>query len=163
AGRGLRTELPGRGVGLMSGAGKPPEARFISEVFHNLSQPLTALHCTLDLALQRDVEFEQLRASVESALGHAACLRQRLMLVRALSDAGQDGGSRESIDLASLLRNLVEDLQPLFASAEKTLELETTNAALLVRVDAARLQRALFAFLEYLFSYLLPGGTISIR
>jgi signal transduction histidine kinase len=140
---------------------RPPEARFISEVFHNLSQPLTALHCTLDLALQRDASFEQLRASVESALAHAECLRQRLLLVRALSDAGRhDCELRQPIDIVHLLRELVEDLQPLFESAGKTLELETTAAVLPVRADTARLQRALFAFLEYLFSYLRPQGTV---
>ena len=53
---------------------------FVSEVFHNLSQPLTALQCSLELSLFRDQTIDELRTSVETALqntgmsaGSASC------------------------------------------------------------------------------------------
>ncbi len=141
---------------------KSSEAAFLSEVFHNLSQPLTALHCTLDLALQRDRTLKQLRASVQSALDDAERLRQRLLLMRALNDAGAPGELLEVTDLSALLRELGDDMSPLFASAGRRFELDIRCQPLLVRADNRRLMRALFAFVEYLFRYLPEGALLSI-
>ena len=60
---------------------------FASSVFHDLSQPLTALHCSLELALLQDQTIEEFRASVEGALRAADRLRQQLLLLRELHDA----------------------------------------------------------------------------
>jgi hypothetical protein len=43
----------------------------VFEVFHSLSQPLTALHCSLELSLQRDQTVEELRAGIQTALENA--------------------------------------------------------------------------------------------
>ena len=135
---------------------KASEATFISQVFHDLSQPLTALHCTLDLALQIDGSPEQLRASVQAALDHAERLRQRLLLIRALNDADDPGSLSAPVDMSTLLAQLAEDMVPLFESGGRHFELRTSREPLLVRVNPVRLTRALFAFLEYLYRY-LPG------
>ncbi len=87
----------------------------ISEVFHNLSQPLTALHCELELALRRDQTVEELRGSVQAALEDAERLRQRLLLVRALNDASNPGDLSQPTELCELFRQLHEDMLPLFA------------------------------------------------
>lgn len=141
---------------------KADEAAFISEVFHSLSQPLTALHCTLDLALQCDQTVGQLRASVQTALDNAERLRQRLLLVRALNDVGNPGGETETIDLGALLRELHEDMSPLFKSEERRFELDLRDSPVMVRADRVRLTQALFVFVEYLFRYLPQGGLLSI-
>lgn len=139
------------------------EAAFISEVFHNLSQPLTALHCTLDLALQRDQTLCELRASVQTALDNAERLRQRLLLVRALNDAAAPAKSAQAVELCALLRELGEDMAPLFESAGRKLELDIGGEPLPVRADKMRLMQGLFVFVEYLFRYLPEGERISIR
>jgi len=141
---------------------KDREAAFISEVFHSLSQPLTALHCTLDLALERDRTLPQLRASVQSALDNAERLRQRLLLVRALNDAGGSEQAHEPVDLGVLLGELSEDFLPLFESAGRKFELEIRREHPLVRANRVRLTRALFAFVEYLFRYLPEGALLSL-
>ena len=74
-----------------STAGVAPGHDFAANVFHDLSQPLTALHCSLELALARDQTIEEFRASVEAALHNAERLRQRLLLLRELSDADDPG------------------------------------------------------------------------
>jgi len=139
------------------------EAAFISEVFHSLSQPLTALHCSLDLALRRDRTLKQLRASVQTALDNAERLRQRLLLVRALNDAADPGDLSQAIDLSALLRELAEDMLPLFQSAGQKLELHVCCEPRLVRGDSTRLTRALFCFLEYLFRYSPQGALLAIH
>jgi signal transduction histidine kinase len=138
------------------------EAAFISEVFHNLSQPLTALNCTLDLALQNDRTYEQLRASVQSALDHAERLRQRLLLVRALNDACEPGEPAPPTDLPALLRDLEEDLSPVFESAGRSFVLRTRCGPLLVPAERMRLMRCLLVLLEYLLVYLAEGETLGL-
>jgi len=135
----------------------------VSEVFHNLSQPLTALHCELELALLRDHTVEELRGSVQSALEDAERLRQRLLLVRALSDASDPGDLSQPTDLCELFRQLHEDMLPLFRSAGQKFELELECGVVLVRANQARLTRALFAFLEYLFRHSAEGAVLTIR
>jgi signal transduction histidine kinase len=134
----------------------------VSEVFHNLSQPLTALHCELELALRRDRTVEELRGSIQSALEDAERLRQRLLLVRALSDAADPGDLSQPIELCELFRQLHEDMLPLFASAGQKFELELECGVVRVRGNCARLTRALFAFVEYLFRYSRTGAVLTI-
>lgn len=136
---------------------------FLSEIFHSLSQPLTALHCSLDLALRRDRTLEELRASVQSALEDAERLRQRLLLLRALNDAGDPGDLSQPVELTEMLRELQEEMLPLFVSAGKRLELEAEAGPMMVRGNRVRLMRALFYFLEYLFRYAPEGAGFSIR
>lgn len=135
---------------------------FISEVFHHLSQPLTALHCSLELALCRDETAEELRGSVVEALQCAERLRQRLLLVRGLNDADDTGDLSQSIDLASLFNELCDDLLPLYDSANKRLVLTMKSEGLKIRGDRARLTQALFCFLEYLFRHSREGESVTI-
>ena len=60
----------------------------ISEVFHGISQPLTALECGLELSLRYDKSSAQLRARVRAALESAQLLHQRVVELRRLLDAG---------------------------------------------------------------------------
>lgn len=135
----------------------------VSEVFHNLSQPLTALHCSLELALRRDRTVEELRGSVQAALEDAERLRQRLLLVRALNDASDPGDLSQPTEMSGLFRQLHEDMLPLFASDGQKFELELECGVVRVRANQARLMRALFAFLEYLFSHSAEGAVLTIQ
>ncbi len=139
------------------------ESNFISEVFHDLSQPLTALHCTLDLALRQDRSFEQLRASVQSALDNAERLRQRLLLLRALKEAELPDQTAELIDLKTMLHELGDDIRPIFESTGKRLDIYIAEDLTLVRAAPGRLYQALFAFVEYLYRYLPAGEKLTIR
>ena len=140
-----------------------PHHAFVSEVFHNLSQPLTALHCSLELALNRDRTVEELRGSIQTALENAERLRQRLLLVRALADAAEAGDLSQPADLAELFRELREDMAPLCESAGVRLDVQNEARAILVRGNQARLAQAMFCLLEYLLRYAPPGATIAIR
>jgi K+-sensing histidine kinase KdpD len=128
------------------------ERALISEIFHALSQPLTALHCSLDLALRRDQTLKELRASVQMALENVERLRQRLLLARALNFAFEPAES-EVIDLGELLRELHEDMSPLFESCGRQFELRSSSEPVLVSGNKSRLTQALFVFLDYLLRY----------
>ena len=126
---------------------------FASNVFHDLSQPLTALHCSLELALLQDQTIEEFRASVEAALGAADRLRQQLLLLRELHDADDPGNTSAPLALDQLLQQLREDMLPLFESAARSFDLACES----VRVPAneAKLTRGFF----YLFEFLLRCGS----
>jgi signal transduction histidine kinase len=148
----------------MDGAPADAEGQpsLVSEVFHTLSQPLTVLQCSLDLALQRDTTIAELRASVQLALENAERLRQRLLLVRTLNDALHPGDLSQPTDLSALCGELQDHLRPLFESEGKKLELKSGEGSLMVHGDAAKLNRALFCFLEYLFAYTPVGASVVV-
>lgn len=140
-----------------------PNHSFISEAFHHLSQPLTALHCSLELALGRETTLDELRASVQTALESAECLRQRLMLVRALAVADEAGDLSQPTDLAELFTSLRDDLLPLFETAGVRLELQIDGRAMLVRGNKPRLLQSTFCFLEHLLRYTRHGGAVAVH
>ena len=135
---------------------------FVSEIFHNLSQPLTALHCSLDLALRRGSSLEQLRTDVQAALEATEHLRQRLLQLRELNDA-LDPGDTSLTDLAEFLRRFCDDMQPLFDSGGQRFELQVEPESIMVRVNAARIERAMFRFFVYLLRYAAHGSVLKMK
>ena len=121
---------------------------FVSNVFHKLSQPLTALHCSLELSLARDETAEEYRASVEAALQNAERLRQSLLLTRELSDADDPGDISTTVALQKLLFDLREDLLPVFESAG--VDFDVTCDPIHILGNEAKLTRAFLYLLEYL-------------
>ena len=145
----------------MATAELAPRRDFAANVFHDLSQPLTALHCSLELALVRDQTIEEFRASVEAALHAAERLRQRLLLLRELSDAEDPGDTSTPLALDQLLQQLREDMLPLFESAGRSFEL--TCEAAQVAAHEAKLMRGFFYLLEFLLRCALPSHRLSMR
>ena len=141
--------------------GKFSEAAFLSEVFHSLSQPLTALYCTLDLALECDQTVEQLRASVQSALDNAERLRRQLLLIRALKMPPIPANLPNPSNL-----RLAPRIGRRYAPSVRVDRPRASHPHRRRRATGAcrqrRLTQALFTFLEYLFRYLPEGATLSV-
>jgi signal transduction histidine kinase len=136
---------------------------FVSEVFHNLSQPLTALQCSLELSLFRDQTLDELRASVETALQNAECLRQRLLLLRELDEANHPGDLSQPTDLIGLLGELQEELLPVCESAGLRFEVQSQCRAIKVYGNETKLMRGFYYLLEYLLRYSPKGSTLGLR
>lgn len=146
---------------VASGGENVPRRDFASNVFHDLSQPLTALQCSLELALVRDQTIEEFRASIEAALHAAERLRQRLLLLRELSDADDPGDTSTPLALDQLLQQLREDMLPLFESAGRSFEL--TCPSVQVPADEAKLARGFFYLLEFLLRCPSPSRSVIMR
>jgi hypothetical protein len=116
--------------------------QFVSDVLHHLSQPLTALHCSLELSLARDQTSSDFRVSLQAALRNTECLRQRLLFIRELNDAGESGDTSVPVALSLLLEELREELFPLFESAGKSFEVDLRPVE--VRGNRTRLARGFF-------------------
>jgi signal transduction histidine kinase len=123
------------------------QGSLVSDVLHKLSQPLTALQCSLELSLARDQTSEEFRASVDAALQNADRLRQSLLLLRELSDADDPGDVSVPVRVQELLQELREDFLPVFESAGGRFDLNCD--AVQVRANGIKLRRALFYLLEY--------------
>lgn len=125
---------------------------FLYHVFHLLSQPMTALQCSLELALIGSAGPEELRTSIECALENAERLRKRLLLVRELADASDAGDTSQPVQLEDILAEVLEQLQPLLESAG--LAPAVSLCPVLVVGERSRLSRAFL----YLFESLLVAG-----
>ncbi len=130
------------------------------DLFHTLSQPLTALQCSLELALVRDRTAGEFRASVEAALENAERLRQSFLLLRELNDADDPGDISAPVDLRQVLLELGEDFLPIFESAGG--QLDVTTDAVQIRGNTAKLKQAFFYLIDYLLG-VLARPNLSIR
>ena len=128
---------------------KQTERALVSDLFHAISQPLTALECGLEVSLRRDRTAAQLRARVETALVAAKLLHQRLLEARVLQDAGEPGDTSVPMELESLLLQLQEDFLPIAESAKVSLAVQCETV--MVRGNEARFRNGFF----YLFEFLL--------
>ena len=137
------------------------QRRFVSEVFHSLSQPLTALHCSLELSLAGDQTAEEFRASVAAAMQNAERLRQRLLLCGELSEADDPGDILLPVPLHRVLQQLREELLPLAESAG--CELELACAPMHVRGSQTRLTRGLFYLLEVLLRIVQENTSLRVQ
>ena len=124
------------------------QSGFVSDVLHKLSQPLTALHCSLELSLASDQTAAEFRASVEAALLNAERLRQGLLLLRELSDADDPGDISIPVPLRALLGELQQDFLPVCESAGGCFTVSCEPVE--VKGNGAKLRRAFFYLLEYL-------------
>ena len=93
---------------------KESQRELLSQVFHLISQPMTALQCSLEFALNAKEDPEQRQTWVECALESSERLRSRLSLAREMAEADDGSTAVQSVELQSLLQEAVEQLQPLF-------------------------------------------------
>jgi hypothetical protein len=138
-----------------------PERAFVSDLFHAVSQPLTALECGLELSLRRDQSAAEFRARVETALVNAKLLHRRLLEARALQDASEPGDTHAPVDLKGLVLQLHEDLLPVATSAQIKLDVKCEAAT--VHGNEARLRNGLFYLIEFLLRVCGSGQRVSIR
>ena len=138
----------------------PPDNELVSEIFHALSQPLTALECGLEMSMRQDKTVAQLRNRMESLLATAQLLHQRLLELRALQDAGDAGDAAVPVAAESLLSQLGEDFLPIANSAKVKLLVKCRQA--FVHGNAARLRNGFFHLFEFLLRKCPSGGTVHV-
>jgi hypothetical protein len=118
----------------------------IDDLLHDLGQPLTALRCSLDLALRRKATEEQL----QEALNQAAVLTDRLLKIvsseRQLLDA-ESASKAVRMDLSETVRAVAADFEPVIDGCGRTMLVATGEAAMIC-ADPERISRALFVAVD---------------
>jgi signal transduction histidine kinase len=116
--------------------------QLVSDLFHQLSQPLTTLCCSLELALLQTPSAEQYSEVVAHVLGQAEKVSALATAIRELIEAGQAGYGGEVLELRRVVEDAVADLLPTAESAGVQVDCNPGTACR-VWFDAPRLRHAL--------------------
>ena len=119
----------------------------MSDVFHAISQPLTALRCLLDLALLKDDDVASYRAALREAAAYTEAVIGSVEFLRELA-ACDDPGTPSSTELSSLIKKTAEELAPLFEFNQVNCELLCEYPVRLF-ADPEKVQKAMFLALDY--------------
>ena len=152
-------------------AGETPEVReagaipsILASVAHQMSQPLTALRGTLELALLKASSIREHRISEEKALAAAEELARILQGVRELAEAYTPVGESVPVELSELVREVVEDLRPVALSRRVAIQLDAVPG-MDVLGDRPRLYGALLKLVHLAVERSSPrsGVRVSLR
>jgi len=135
----------------------------LSEVFHLISQPMTALQCSLEFALHEEKNPEQCRGWIVAALESSERLRCRLSMAREMAEAASPMNAADTVELRSVLQEALEELHPLFDAAGTLPQIRCEEMEVLG--ERSRLLRAFLYVLEHLSISSAPeshSATISV-
>lgn len=133
----------------------------ISQLFHALSQPLTSLHCSLEVALFEPRSAAQYQQTLRDSLGFTGQVTELVEAVRELLDADEPSQSSRTLSLSSYLEESVRDLFPVAQSLGKKLTVSTVRGE--VFMDPQRLQQAVRGLLQSAVDDCTPGGTVRVE
>jgi hypothetical protein len=138
------------------------EARRLgSDLFHALSQPLTALCCSLELALQQPLTIEQYRENADRALMQAERASWLASGLRELFEAGQLGEDCEVLPLQAAVESTIDEVA-LVAEARDVRILWMPGSECLVWFEAQRLRSGLFHLLGFMVGCGRQGSVVRI-
>jgi len=119
----------------------------MSDMFHDLSQPLSTLTCLLEVNLLLSRPLKQLRHDLKIALQQVRSIVQLFRNLRELWEAGNVQQDQQVFSLAGCLREVLAEVLPVTKSTHVKVAL-TSGSDCLVNFQASRLRQALFHLLE---------------
>ena len=136
--------------------------QLVSDLFHQLSQPLTTLCCSLELAQLQTPTAEQYGEIVSRTLEQAEKASWLATAIRELFDAGQAGKDGEVLELRWVVEDAVADLLPVAQSVGVQV-CYSPRSPCPVWFDAQRLRQGLFHLLAFGFASGGPGVVMTIE
>lgn len=135
--------------------------KMISEAFHTLNQPLTGLHCGLEIALQKPRSDGEYRQRIGSGLENAGVILQLVRAIRQLVDAADPGERFGTVDLALVLSQLRSELEVVGEAlrVEVAVQCETSCK---VMADPTKLMAALGTLADEHLRSATPGTQVEI-
>ena len=152
------TVIPNPAMNLGSDCGY---GQVMSDIFHDLSQPLSTLTCLLEINLLLSRTVKQWRHDLKIALKQIHSIVSYIRALRELWEAGNQQQDQQVLSLVAGLREAVADLLPVAESARVTLFL-TTSSDCLVKFQASRLRQALVHLLEFSLESSAPDAEVKI-
>ena len=136
--------------------------QLVCDLFHQLSQPLTTLCCSLELAQLQTPTAEQYGEIVSLTLEQAERASWLATAIRELFDAGQAGEDGEVLELRWMVEGAVADLLPVAQAAGVQVSYSPRSPCP-VWFDAQRLRQALFHLLAFGLASGGPGTMLKIE
>jgi len=136
--------------------------QFVSELFHALSQPLTALRCSLEMALSGRFAPGPSEENLRLALAHSEQIAHLATGIRELLEAEAPGSARAVVSLESALGEAVADLAPVAESAGVQLTFRALGRCP-VLAEPRRLRQALFYLVESALASAEAGGSVRVE
>jgi len=138
---------------------------FVANVSHELRTPLTAIKGYAE-ALLDDPEDEEAREKFLDIIHRHATRMERLvkdLLRLARLDAGQETVELVPCDVASLLKGIVNDFEPMATQKRQAIEVEVAAAVGMLNTDTAKLHDIVRNLVENAVNYTPDGGKINMR
>lgn len=135
--------------------------RLVSDLFHQLSQPLTTLCCSLELALLQTLTSDQYGDLVSQALIQTEKASSLATAIRELIEAGEGGEDGETLELRKAVEEAIDDLLPVAESAGIQL-CYRSGPACRIWFDPSRLRQGLFHLLGFVISSGARGAVVEI-
>ena len=135
-----------------------PSQDVLVTLLHSLSQPLTALHLSLELSASQDPEAS---AVVSAALEQTDRVIEIIRLMREYLDSEQQGAAAQFVPVATAVQEVLEELS-VAASARDTTLLASLRSAVAIAVPGFWLHRALHYLIGSLVEDAPFQGTIVV-
>jgi heavy metal sensor kinase len=138
--------------------------RFTADASHELRTPLTALRTEAEVALRRSSLGPEERHLLGSILEECQRLTRLTdqLLILSREDAGVAPRVSETVELAELVRGVVETMRPLAEEQGVSLDGEA-EAPVTVNGDPGRLRQVFYNLIENSIKYTPAGGEVEVR
>lgn len=143
-----------------AGAGEPTS--LLAVVAHRLSQPLTALRGTLELARLKARSAAEYRTAVEKALESAERLAWLVQAMRELAEADAPAGEPVPVMLDQVTGSVLENLRPIAEARAISLE-SRIETGVLARTYPERLYEVLLKVVHYSIFHSPEGKTVRLE
>jgi signal transduction histidine kinase len=139
---------------------------FVANVSHELRTPLTAVKGMVETLLAGAVDDPQVRyqflETVEDETDRLIRLVKDLLIL-SRADSRALHLQREPVELAQLVRDVVERLTPQVESRGLTVEIDAAPQGQPALADPDRLEQVLVNLLDNAIKYSRPGGKVTVR
>jgi len=139
------------------------KSEFLSMAAHELRTPMVSIFGFTELMLKREMSAEQRKDLLGRVYRHSqsmvSILNELLDLARIESRRGQDF-KMALVDLGELVQQVVADFKPPEGRPPPVLDMP--KEAMMVTVDASKLQQAILNVLSNAYKYSPDGGAVTI-
>jgi signal transduction histidine kinase len=136
--------------------------KFVSEAFHSFHQPLTALHCGIELSLLKQRTEEEYRRRLQDALVSAGAVLQLNKALRELVESADPGENFGRVDLQPLLSRLAEQLSYIAESALVAIRFSCLEN-IFVGADPLKLSANIAHLATIAIGSLEPGASVHLK
>jgi heavy metal sensor kinase len=138
--------------------------QFTASISHELRTPLTALQIETEMALMRPELPEEYRRVLASQLEEFQKLNRLInrLLELARAEAGEIQLATREFDLSTVLHSLVEQIEPIAASKDVSLQLRCSDRIRLAG-DQHWLERAILNLVDNAIKFTPGGGRVRIE